>query len=146
MGQKLLLGCNKVGPYLYKTPKTMVEKYFGNYHTQLNKAVLNDNCLNGKIVAECDFEIEEIKLKTNSYEAWFETKTLNEEQLREKSCLRVDELYNYLKPNDTGYAMHIKNLHIFDEPREVGVYSRRLYLKAISCNGRNVNTRKLYPI
>ena len=53
---KLLLYCTKAKPYLYKTEKTMIEKMFGDYHTQLNKAVLNDNCLNGKIVAECDFE------------------------------------------------------------------------------------------
>ena len=58
---KLLLYCTKAKPYLYKTEKPMIEKMFGDYHTQLNKALLNNDCLNGKIVAECDFEIEKIK-------------------------------------------------------------------------------------
>ena len=58
---RLLLYCCKEKPYLYKTGDTMIEKKFRDYHTQLNKAVLNDNCLNGKIVAECDFEVEKIE-------------------------------------------------------------------------------------
>lgn len=60
MKLKLLLYCCNGKPYLYKTDDTMIEKMDGDYHTQLNKAVLNDNCLNGKIVAECDFEVEKI--------------------------------------------------------------------------------------
>ena len=47
---KLLLCCCNANPYLYKTDDTMIEKMDGDYHIQLNKAVLNDNCLNGKIV------------------------------------------------------------------------------------------------
>lgn len=49
MKLKLLLYCTKAKPYLYKTDDTMIEKMDGDYHTQLNKAVLNDNCLTGKI-------------------------------------------------------------------------------------------------
>ena len=43
-------GRKEVTTYLYKTDDTMIEKMDGDYHIQLNKAVLNDNCLNGKIV------------------------------------------------------------------------------------------------
>lgn len=115
---KMLLYSCKTKPYLVDCRDLDIKNKF---RLSKNK-VCERPILNGKIVAECDFEIEEIKLKTNSYEAWFETKTLNEEQLREKSCLRVDELYNYLEPNDNGYAIHIKNLHIFDEPRDLSYY------------------------
>ena len=41
MKLKLLLYCCKEKPYLYKTDDTMIEKVDGDYHIQLNKAVLN---------------------------------------------------------------------------------------------------------
>lgn len=123
---KLLLYCVKAKPYLNcDFGKDNHEEYSGNWNIYLaDKQDECSNIVNGKIVAECDYEVEKIKLKTNSYEAWFETKTLDEEQLIEKSCLRVDELYNYLEPNANGYAIHIKNLHIFDEPRFIQDYSK----------------------
>lgn len=125
---KILLYCTKSKPYLKSHSEYEYNEKGAIPETRKRVFTLcQDKCdyYNGKIVAECDFEVEEIKLKTNSYEAWFETKTLNEEQLREKSCLRVDELYNYLEPNDNAYAIHIKNLHIFDEPRNIRHYDRR---------------------
>ena len=52
-----------------------------------------------------------------------QTKTLSEAQLLERSCLSQEKLYTYLDRGgaveDYGYAIHIKNLHIFDKPREL---------------------------
>lgn len=141
---KLLLYCTKAKPYLYKTDDTMIEKMNGDYHTQLNKAVLNGNCLNGKIVAECDFEVEEIEkgygIHHTSFdeEGYFDdfydymTKTIDEDILLKRSCLNVVELETY-NPN---YAIHIKNLHIFDEPRELSDYLNNKYWNSHFGNDR----------
>lgn len=87
--------------------------------------VKSNNDLNGKIVAECDFEVEEIYQIYGSSHPTFDenglfddyidyvTDTLKEEkELLKKSCLSLEEIEKY-NPN---YAIHIKNLHIFDEP------------------------------
>ena len=124
---KLLLYCTKAKPYLYKTEKPMIEKKFRDYHTQLNKAVLNGNCLNGKIVAECDFDVEKIYYSPMfcNYTTW----SLGKDELLNKSCLTFDELKDYLGTKDVignngynGYAIHIKNLHIFDKPIDIRNY------------------------
>lgn len=123
MKLKLLLYCCKAKPYLYKTDDTMIEKMDGDYHTQLNKAVLNDNCLNGKIVAVCDYEVEEIFEELYGDIDWQHdylptTNTMSIVNLERESCLSREELYDYCN----GYAIHIKNLHIFDEPKELSDY------------------------
>ena len=80
--------------------------------------------LNGKIVAECDFEVEDLRIVDDdplgAY--WYETKTLSENEVLEKSCLTDDELYEYLGEDNEGYAIHIKNLHIFNEPKDLDEY------------------------
>ena len=139
---KLLLYCTKAKPYLYKTEKPMIEKKFGNYHTQLNKAVLNDNCLNGKIVAECDFEVEEITNYGTSfmimkYDDLQESYRYTNEIAR-GSCLDYTDLRRYLGTNN-GYAIHIKNLHIFDKPRELDFYSSNFdYFKKVEKAPQNM--------
>lgn len=126
MKPKLLLYCCKAKPYLYKTEKPMIEKMNGDYHIQLNKAVLNDKCLNGKIVAECDFEVEEIYIgKSYGFPRNIEivyTDSLRQPiYLSKKSCLKLEDISEYLN-HKGGYAIHIKNLHIFDKPKELGEY------------------------
>lgn len=121
---KLLLYCTKAKPYL--------ADFKGDYQTYSNGKELDElfdkgfnpndimNILNGKIVAECDYEIEEIKYVEYADEWGYETDTLNEDDLIEKSCLSGKQLFNYLKHcNEGGYAIHIKNLHIFDKPKEL---------------------------
>lgn len=83
--------------------------------------------LNGKVIGECDFEVEEIKLESDEvWNEWFETSSLDRNGLLEKSCLTEDELYDYLykhiENGKNGYAIHIKNLKIFDKPKEVSNY------------------------
>ena len=125
MKLKLLLYCCKAKPYLYKTYDTMIEKMDGDYHTQLNKAVLNDNCLNDKIVAECDFEVS-IHNWYNDYNL-FEKLYYQENMMfnNENSCMSSRELVSYLGNNNLKkdfYAIHIKNLNVFVEPKELSEY------------------------
>ena len=92
-----------------------------NYYSLSNKKV--DNDLNGKIVAEFDGEVEEITHGYGKYGEYYQTKTLALMSLREHSCISSDELSEYLKRGDVvskvGYAIHIKNLNVFDKPKEL---------------------------
>ena len=129
---KLLLYCTKAKPYLVK--RNIFAGVEPSYFTL--KENVND-LLNGKVVAECDFEVEEIyqefenKIHRNGL-FWYQTNNLTEEELLKHSGLTVEEFCEYLKPLEqkyiygkgwqikpNGYAIHIMNLHIFDEPREL---------------------------
>lgn len=100
--------------------------------------VKSNNDLNGKIVAECDYEVEEIRADWGSNHIgnieiddrydYYVNSLKDEYELCKKSCLTMEELDNYLKGKN-GYAIHIKNLNIFDEPRELSDYC--LYPKNI---------------
>ena len=134
---KVLLYCCKAKPYLYKTHFVKVEDVVKGINDKFiyevdnhERTYLNGEqrpFLNGKIVAECDFEVEEIKLLEDS-NATMITNTLSEEELLKKSCLEGYELCNYLYDNlwcgQKGYAIHIKNLHIFDEPKELSDFNK----------------------
>lgn len=128
---KLLLYCTKAKPYLYfaQEARTLMEidNSFEGYRIT-NKNV--DDSLNGKIVAECDFEVEKIEKGYGTHHASFDekgcfddyydymTKTIDEDVLLKRSCLNIEELETY-NPN---YAIHINNLKIFDEPKKITAY------------------------
>ena len=118
---KALLYCTRRKPYL--------KKVFDVY-TLFNYEPYD--ILNGTIPCECDYEIEEIKLNEYEYEDFnnspyfcsdFETETLQEADLCQQSCLTDDELCEYLglyKEADVyGYAIHISNLDIYADPKEI---------------------------
>lgn len=137
---KLLLYCTKAKPYLYhnedycfdtmntidlgyktfeytnqrvyddETGKFLCWETYGNMY--------KDYALNGKIVAECDFEVEEITFR-NGY--IYETDRLFGRELQQASYLTFNEMHKYLNGKN-GYAIHIKNLHIFDKPKETKDY------------------------
>ena len=112
---KLLLYCVKAKPYLFN--QNIYEFYESKYITSTHKFhEKQDYLLNGKIVAECDFDVEEIIW--NKEIIGFETTTLTEAGLCRRSKLLPIHLSKYLK-DKKGYAIHIKNLHIFDKPREL---------------------------
>ena len=137
---KLLLYCTKAKPYLAKMEYSKVNVDNGEitWYQQYGITTLKEeiqlfgysDILNGKIVAECDFEVEEIEkgygTRHTSFdeEGYFDdfydyiTKTIDEDILLKRSCLNIVELEIY-NPN---YAIHIKNLHIFDEPKELNEY------------------------
>jgi len=139
---KLLLYCTKAKPYLTRNdlPNEKGEFY---KHWQLGgeldkKHLYGDTpILNGKIVAECDFEVEKI----NVLDCTFRTFNLVEKEILNKSCLTYHELFEYLKNryNPRGYAIHIKNLHIFDEPRNLDFYSSNFdYFKKVEKAPQNM--------
>ena len=121
---KLLLYCTKAKPYLVERLPFNEKKFY-----QCRKK--NDYySLNGKIVAECDFEVEEIEKGYGTHHASFDeegyfddyydymTKTIDEDILLKRSCLNIEELETY----NPKYAIHIKNLHIFDKPKELSEF------------------------
>lgn len=127
---KMLLRCPKNKPYVERSPLNMCPDLYGAFDDQYE---FED--LNGKVVAECDIEVEEIEcgwgtnhINWETYEYADErydylTKTLEEDELCKKACLDMNKLDKYLKGKD-GYAIHIKNLHIFDNPRELNEFRK----------------------
>lgn len=101
---KLLLYCNKNGKKLLDTSK---------YDFDFLNQKMSYQTLNGKIVAECDFEVEHLYNAYSPYREndihYFDTDTLNEAELIKRSRLSNLELENYFKGKN-GYAIHIKNL------------------------------------
>lgn len=84
------------------------------------------NAFNGKIVAECEFEVEEIEpyqsqTPFGEIQLCYKTKTCHYDKLLYEAKLSYGGIENYLKCN-IGYAIHIKNLNIFDKPRELNEY------------------------
>ena len=121
---KLLLYCTKAKPYLNcDCGKDNHEEYSKEHFIYLaNKQEECSNIANGKIVAECDFEVEELlncgnAFRINKYDDQLENYRYTNEVARE-SCLNFTDLKKYLGDNN-GYAIHIKNLHIFDKPRDI---------------------------
>ena len=119
---KALLCCTKQKPKLMKSCR-------GKYGIEKDFKYITDNAIifNGKIVAECDYDVEEItneKLMQNEtdYDLLYETNSLFEKDLLKQSCLTYKELDDYLEGKN-GYAIHIKNLHIFDKPKELNEFS-----------------------
>ena len=129
---KLLLYCTKQPPYLIRFGNCYGYNQFDTSFCKeehISAYEYGQEILNGKIVAECDFEVEHLYNAYSPYREndihYFDTDTLNEAELIKKSCLSNLELENYFK-NKNGYAIHIKNLNIFDKPRELSEYSKRI--------------------
>ena len=153
---KLLLYCCKAMPYLYYNWNTDtyhvtnslkdLKGDFGGSRVCSGEdrlcAYQSDGRIltNGHIMAECDFEVEEIKgyglddyYATNGNWQIIENglcdddiESLNYWDFYKKSCLSFGKLDDYFDaPNENkkvGYAIHIKNLHIFDSPKELSDY------------------------
>ena len=104
---KLLLYCTKAKPILRDYRGKAIYNRFVISPT--DRPFTSDDTqpiLNGKIVIECDFEVEEIDCK----------KADKIDRFYKYSRLTYRMLDEYLKGNN-GYAIHIKNLHIFDKPK-----------------------------
>lgn len=146
---KVLLYCTKAKPFLleHKTDDNQVlyvTTEFGSlYYWRIN----HKKVLNGKIVAECEVETEEIRLSEYTYYddckiAYFDTPTLLNGELLYKSCLDNGELENYLI-NQKGYALHISNLRTFKEPKRC--QDDFLYQRKIEPNFYNVEYFRKAP-
>jgi hypothetical protein len=126
MKLKALWYCTKNKPYLLCEPSIDKNNPCRLLRTTIDKTIFNcikENAINGKIVAVSDYEVEEITHGYGKYGEYYQTKTLGLMGLREHSCISSDKLSKYLKRGDevskVGYAIHIKNLHAFDKPREL---------------------------
>lgn len=131
---KMLLYCTKSKPYL--------ADFKGEYRTFSNSKDLDElwdkgfnpndimNILNGKIVAECDYEVEKI-IPINVSDDDYDYGLYSGKDLLKESCLSNSDIYEYLQDDNgkeifnKGYAIIIKHLNIFDEPRE---FSKCYYL------------------
>lgn len=121
---KLLLYCTKAKPYLLDLRKLRL-----GFQCMPSDSIAD---LNGKIVAECDFEVDEIEYITKfnykcfALDEWFVCKNNRDINLTKESHLTISEMASYfwnkLDSDTCGYAIHIKNLHIFDKPRELKDY------------------------
>lgn len=73
-------------------------------------------CINGKVVAE--FTLNGIAKFDYEGLRFFDKK----ETILENSCLTDEELCNYIQDR-VGYAWHIDDLKIYDEPKELNEFS-----------------------
>lgn len=117
---KLLLGCKNIKPWLRNK-----HNVYGEYHCFPEK-VIAAQYLNGKVIAECEFAVEKIYNVFSSKR--YCTEKVTNIGLEYGSCLSGEEIFNLLGYNckkvtdEVGYAIHIQNLHIFDEPKELNDY------------------------
>ena len=124
---KLLLYCTKAKPYL--NDYRLMEGC--NQFVLMNKPYNN---LNGKVVAECDYEVEEIIFEGYGTGLGYKGTKTNQNKLANKSCLYTyRDIDGYLKGKN-GYAIHIKNLNIFDELMGLSEYNKKIeYKKCDNC-------------
>ena len=112
MNLKLLWYCTKAkgkNYYLRKLPN-------GRYCLSRDKG----DSLNGKIACVSDYEVEEVK-EIYCCGCLIQTKTMCREELVGRSRL-TDEEFDEYRPN---YAIHIKNLNIFDKPKKISDFYKR---------------------
>ena len=79
---------------------------------------------NGKVIGEftCD-KIDSYIFERNNrfwwglgYKAW--------QNLKDKSCLTIEQIIDYTGDSNTLYGWHISDLKIYDEPRELGEFKK----------------------
>lgn len=121
---KVLFYCTMGKPYLYKD----VDNKFKLQNKEDPNWIVKylSNSLNGKVVAECEVETEEIRgyINRNTGVVLYVTHTLCCSELMGKSCLSLLDLYDYILGK--GYALHIKNLKIFDNAKYIFDYYKRV--------------------
>lgn len=119
---KALLYCTKAKPLMEKSDDTCYEIGMSSRYIIGNDRLEIVKPLNGKIVCECDIETEELTQLGCEEPMLFTTKTLDSLEVCKRSCLKTEELSDYLYNQDKdskGYALHISNLKIFDKPLEL---------------------------
>lgn len=143
---KALLYCTKAKPYLEfkQIPRTLmdIDNSFEGYRCSWKRTEDDENFqLNGKIVAECEIEVEEItncgtSFMIMKYDDLQESYRYTNE-IAKGSCLDYNDLRSYLGTNN-GYAIHIRNLHIFDEPRELKEYYKDNFLQELNTSDTRI--------
>lgn len=135
--------------YCTKDKNNKLIRYYGDKHTLITKKNTimpnPDFYLNGKIVAQFDCEkvdiIEAVERK-NDKPFYLGYGNVNYHWGLEDTCLSYEQLNLYLE-NKKGYAIHISNLEIFDEPHNLNYYSKHNALEIndklyeLGCNEQN---------
>lgn len=76
--------------------------------------------VNGKVCAEFTLmHYTKFDIPFPAY--WKDLPDYIKEEIPEKSCLSLNELHHYLD-DKTGYAWHIEDLHIYDQPKELAEF------------------------
>jgi len=137
MKLKALLYCTKAKPYLKSHSEYEYNEKGAIPETRKRVFTLwQDKCdyYNGKIVIECDFEVEEIYCDTtdNGVRKDYHYYLENGDVFYMESGMTDFDLLRYLRykngGENVGYAIHIKNLHVFDKPRWLDeVYYKSVY-------------------
>jgi len=125
--QKLIDEYGYAEIYVYCTKSSL--KVSGKYGYK-KELVVNGNVVNGKVPFKfrC-YKVEEIiSAETIGVPMCF-THNLFEKDLCKKSCLTPYDFNDYLK-GKIGYAIHIRNLEIFDRPKELSEF--KFYKKFVS--------------
>ena len=134
MKEKMLIFCKKSKPILTRfrgkynlgsTDKNINDFWHGEYNPNNVEEVLN-----GRIVLECDYDVEEIKWNTTDWvDNFLTTKSMSEEELRKRSCVNGRDLreyfeicYDSISNSIVGYAIHIKNLNVFEKSKGLNSY------------------------
>lgn len=122
---------------LFKLPNGEI-KYGNSIELIAYDNYSKDNFLNGKIIGEfiCD------KITSFSFDTYYHTLThrhggynvslgaFSEQELYSKSCLSFADIYEYIGER-YGYAWHISNLKIYDEPKELSEFYKKDFKKAL---------------
>ena len=115
---------------LYISNKDNTYKYGSSIELMGNTLpYTKDNFLNGKVVARFWFDEYEELITQKDYisgipNTAYYTNKLNSRELLEKLHISKVDILNYLLYNKKGYAWHIKNLEIFDTPKELEDFNK----------------------
>lgn len=139
------LYCTKAKPYLYYT-------YEAPFYALDNSNESKDEALNGKILARFWLDLVEDVLMhdagdsfINEFEPVFCTNTLDYQSMNKLSCLSHDQLFEYQGMEGLIYAWHIKNLEIFDEPKELSeLYEHKFYQQLCSTYNFSKENEELF--
>ncbi len=121
---KCLIYCTKGQPYL-------IDRRY-NEHCQFNydlidyyMAKYDEDAINGKVVAE--FILKEVDMLVYHQEGRFDTWNFKDRDALDKclkdSCLSMEEIVDYIGDSKDAFALHISDLKIYDEPKELSEFS-----------------------
>ena len=127
--------CSKINKKDYHLIESITDKGITEYEVDyyIGSGDYLDYCFEGKVMFKfrC-YKVEEIKSKYVGF-ADYSTSDLNMAGIEMLSCLKHEELFEYLK-YDNGYALHISNLKVFDKPIELEEFeSNKEYTNCLKC-------------
>lgn len=128
--EKLLLFCEKSTKQNYVLDFRK-EPEFGQFVLEpyeKDKKVPEELIVNGYVVGECEYKVEEIRYVEYNDEWGYETDSLNEDDIQQKACISGKQLFDSLQHLKKGSAYVIQLIHvkIYTDPKTVVQYSNRM--------------------